>query len=59
MELGKRANTYCGCHKKNEMNRNKKFNAPMPLPEFRCEVKRQMEAILVSYKSKTKVVTKT
>ena len=48
--------------RKNEMHRDKHnrllFNAPMPLSEFRCEVKKQMEAILVSYKCKAKVVTK-
>ena len=34
-----------------------RFNAPMPLTEFRAEAKRQLEAILVSIKAKNKVVT--
>ena len=34
-----------------------RFNAPMPLEEFRAEAKRQLEAILVSIKAKNKVVT--
>ena len=34
-----------------------RFNAPMPLEEFRTEAKRQLEAILVSIKAKNKVVT--
>nr|MBQ5605142.1 type II CRISPR RNA-guided endonuclease Cas9 [Bacteroidales bacterium] len=42
--------------------KNKYFNegraiAPMPLPIFRAEAKKQMEAILVSIKAKNKVVT--
>lgn len=34
-----------------------RFNAPMPLEEFRAEAKRQLEATLVSIKAKNKVVT--
>jgi CRISPR-associated endonuclease Csn1 len=34
-----------------------RFNAPMPLDEFRVEAKRQLEAVLVSIKAKNKVVT--
>ena len=34
-----------------------RFNAPMPLEEFRAEAKQQLEAILVSIKAKNKVVT--
>lgn len=47
---------------KKELYRDKKsklrFNPPMPLNEFRTEVKRQMEHILVSIKAKNKVVTR-
>lgn len=35
-----------------------RFNPPMPLDEFRAEAKRQLESILVSIKSKTKVMTR-
>ena len=35
-----------------------RFLPPMPLDEFRAEAKRQLEQILVSIKSKTKVVTR-
>lgn len=35
-----------------------RFNPPMPLDEFRAEAKRQLESVLVSIKSKTKVVTR-
>lgn len=34
-----------------------RFNAPMPLDEFRVEAKRQLETVLVSIKAKNKVVT--
>lgn len=37
---------------------NLRFLPPMPLDEFRAEAKRQLEQILVSIKSKTKVVTR-
>ncbi len=46
---------------KKELYRDKKgklrFCPPMPLHEFRAEVKRQLESILVSNKAKNKVVT--
>lgn len=35
-----------------------RFNPPMPLDEFRAEAKRALEQILISIKSKTKVVTR-
>lgn len=45
-----------------ELKRDKhnrlRFLPPMPLDEFRAEAKRQLEQILVSIKSKTKVVTR-
>lgn len=39
-------------------NNKLKFNPPMPLNEFRAEVKRHLEGLLVSIKAKNKVVTK-
>ncbi|MBQ0088899.1 MAG: type II CRISPR RNA-guided endonuclease Cas9, partial [Prevotellaceae bacterium] len=35
-----------------------RFNPPMPLDDFRAEAKRHLESIIVSVKSKTKVVTR-
>ncbi len=34
------------------------FNAPMPIHEFRSEVKKHLENILISFKAKNKVVTR-
>lgn len=46
---------------KNELSRNDNgkllFNPPMSINEFRSEVKRQLENILISIKAKNKVVT--
>ena len=46
----------------NELYRDKhgslRFHPPIPLDEFRSEAKRHLEQILVSIKSKTKVVTR-
>lgn len=39
------------------IKRNLRFLPPMPLGEFRAQVKEQLEAILVSYKAKNKVMT--
>lgn len=36
----------------------RRFNAPMPLKQFRSEAKRQLENVLVSVKAKNKVVTR-
>ena len=46
-----------------ELHRDEKdhklvFNAPMPLNEFRAEARKHLENILVSIKSKNKVITK-
>jgi len=35
-----------------------RFNPPIPLNEFRAKAKEQLEALLVSYKAKNKVVTR-
>lgn len=40
-----------------DKNNNLRFNPPIPLNDFRAEAKRQLENVLVSYKSKNKVVT--
>lgn len=46
----------------NELHRDEHhhlaFNPPMPLNEFRAEAKRQLESLLVSTKSRNKVVTR-
>ena len=57
-----KSNSIYGIEQK-ELHRNEKdhklvFNAPMPLHEFRAEAKKHLESILVSIKTKNKVVTK-
>lgn len=48
-----------GCKELHRNSHNKLvFNAPMPINEFRAEAKRHLEDILISIKSKNKVVTR-
>lgn len=46
-------NKYTNTH-----DRKRVINPPMPLAELRDEVKKQLESILISHKTKNKVVTK-
>ena len=61
LNKAQRASAIYGIEKK-ELHRGDDhklhFNPPMPLDEFRAEAKRQLENILVSIKSKNKVVTR-
>lgn len=60
LDKDQRSAAVCAIERK-ELHRDShgklRFNAPMPLEEFRAEAKRQLEAILVSIKAKNKVVT--
>ena len=60
LDKGERASAVYGIEKK-ELYRDSKdklrFKPPMPLDEFRLEVKRQLENTLISIKAKNKVAT--
>ena len=60
LDKDQRSAAVCAIERK-ELHRDShgklRFNAPMPLEEFRAEAKRQLEAISVSIKAKNKVVT--
>ena len=62
MELPKKDRTAAVyAIEKKELSRDKngklRFNAPMPLDEFRAEAKHQLENVLISIKAKNKVTT--
>lgn len=58
---GDKSGSIYGIEKK-ELDRDKnghlRFNPPMPLDEFRAESKRQLESVIVSIKTKNKVMTR-